>query len=539
MPRVLVIEGLWSDFFRIEPAMHSAGLLYRQAYVSRSPYFGGYTRFYNLPTAEELRRFSVIVIANLDAPSLGAERLKLFREFVSQGGGLVVLGGYWAYSRGAYGGTPLEEMLPATFPPEHRIPANRAGLALGPAPQATWKTPFDFGKKPAALYVQGLEPKPGATVQILAGAKPAFISGTFGKGRVVACALTANGDPPKDVLPFWDWPDCPKLVGQAVDWSAGARPLIPAGAAAAGKPAISEDELNSLALGSDVTPDMARRIGERPTPQTAEALFQHIMRPEGGGKVDLAANFRALIPFAKTAWGPRLRESLEKFSPDIASRQAGLILLGASKDPAGYAILQETVQKDVTKDASIEALGWLGDPAAIPLIRELLARAETACKAQATEDEAAPDVFSRLQGSTIVESSIALYRLGEPEAVPRLLEVYRRVRLFDRIYKNAIKRRVVETDLQGIGILKRLHECEQKLGTMLARLRQEAGPIPESQRAAFTKAAMAASDPADVEWLCLAMEQSARALPAPAWKPLTQARDGIVARMAGALTEGK
>jgi len=74
---------------------------------------------------------------------------------------------------------------------------------------------------------------------------------------------------------------------------------------------------------------------------------------------------------------------------------------------------------------------------AIPLLRELLARSEGACKSQATEDEPAPRVFARQHGSTIVAAAIALCRLGEPEAVPRLLEVHRRVRLFQRVFENA------------------------------------------------------------------------------------------------------
>ncbi len=539
VPRALVVEGLWGDFFHIEPALHSAGLRYEQAYISRSPYFGGYSRLYHMPNDAELNRFSVIVIANLDAPTLKPERLAAIREFVSQGGGLVVLGGYWAFSRGAYDGTPLAEMLPVTFPPEHRIPPNRDGLPLRAAPDATWKMPFDFAAKPSAFYMQSLVPKAGATVQVFAGEKPALISGTFGKGRVVACALTANGDPPKGVLPFWDWPDFSKLLGHSLDWAAGSRPLAPDAASAQAKPAISDDEMNSLALGSGVTPELARRICEHPDRQTADALFSHVVRPEGGGKVDLAGVFRALLPFAKIEWGAKLRESLEKFSPDMKGRQAALILLGATKDPAAYAIIHEAVQKEPTKDAAIEAFGWLGNADALPLIRELLARAESACKTMATEDDPAPDVFARQQGSTIVECAIALFRLGDPDAVPRMLEVYRRVRLYDRIFHNAIKRRVRETDAQGIGILRRLNEGADKLAATLARLREQAGPVPESQRAAFIKAAAEAIDPADVEWFCLAMEQSASSVPAAAWQPLTKARDGIIARMAAALAIGK
>jgi hypothetical protein len=538
VPKALIIEGLWSDHFRITPALHEVGIRYQQAYVSRSPYFGGYTRFYHLPAAEELRNFSVIIISNLDAPSINAERLKLYREFVAQGGGLVVLGGYWAYSKGAYAGTPLEEMLPVTFPSEHRIPEHRDGLLLATAPQATWKQTFDYKIKPMAFYVQALMPKADAVVQLLAGDKPALISGTFGKGRVVACALTANGDPAEGTMPFWDWPGWPKLLGQAVEWAAGARPVV-LPAAASTKPVLTDDETNSLTLGSGVTPDMARRICERPTAETADALFQHVMRPEGGGKVDLAMVYQALLPFVKIEWGAKLRESLEKFSPDLKGRQAAMILLGASKDPTAFRILTEALGKEETKEAAMQALGRLNNAEAIPLVRAVLTKAENACKAQATEEEPAPGVFATQQGSTIVEAAIALYRLGEPEAVPRIMEVYSRVHLLNRIFENAVKRRVAETDLQGTGILKRLQEGRQKLELMLAKLRAEAGPVPESQRTAFMKAASDAKDPAEVEWLGLAMEQSAASSAPANWLPLTKAHDGIIARLARALSEVK
>ena len=520
------------------PALHVAGIQYHQSYVSRSPYFGGYTRFYHLPAVEELKEFSVIVIANLDAPSLNAERLKVYREFVAQGGGLVVLGGYWAFSRGAYAGTPLEEMLPVTFAPEHRIPETPEGLLLRPSSEATWKPAFDLKSNPVAFYVQTLTPKPDSTVQWLAGDKPALVSGTFGKGRVVACALTANGETPAGVLPFWDWPEWPKVLGQALDWAAGARPMVRP-AAGAVKPNLTDDEMSALTLGGVVTPDMARRISERPNAETAEALFPHVMRPEGGGKVDLAMVAPTLLPFVRVEWGAKLRESVKQFSPDLKSRQAALILLGASRDPGAYALLVQALQSEETKEAAMNGLGRLGKAEAVPLILKLLNKAEAACKVAASEDIPGPGVFAADHGSTIVEAAIALYRLGEPEGVPRMLEVYAQVHLLTRIFENAVKRRVADTDPQGIGILKRLHQGLQKLSVMRVKLRAEAGPVPEIQRAAFLKAAAEAKEPVAVEWLCLALEQSAGALPATTWEPLTKANDGIIARMSKRLAGGR
>ena len=77
VPKALLVEGLWTDYFRLTPAMHEAGIIYHEAYVSRSPYFGGYTRLFHLPSDEELKAYSVIIISNLDAPSIGAGNLAI------------------------------------------------------------------------------------------------------------------------------------------------------------------------------------------------------------------------------------------------------------------------------------------------------------------------------------------------------------------------------------------------------------------------------------------------------------------------------
>jgi hypothetical protein len=299
---------------------------------------------------------------------------------------------------------------------------------------------------------------------------------------------------------------------------------------------LTDAEVSALMLGGALTPEVAQRFCARPDPACADAVLASVLSAEAGAKVQITTVVRALLPFAKTQWGPKLRTALEKFSPDIKGRQAELILLGASKDPAAQGILLEALQKDPTKDAALEGFGRLGETAQIPLIKEVLARAEAACKNTATPDEPAPGVFAREHGSTIVEAALALYRLGDPEALPRLLEVYRSTRLYERIYKNAIKRRVVETDQQGIGILRRLHEGAQNLEAMMAKLRDEAGPVPASQIAAFVKVALDADEPTNVEWLCLALEQSGSVSPV-VWKPLQGARDQTVVRMAAALAK--
>ena len=63
-------------------------------------------------TREELSQFKVLVIGSLDASLLTREQMELIRAFVTDGGGLLMLGGNSSFGPGGYGGTPVDEVLP-------------------------------------------------------------------------------------------------------------------------------------------------------------------------------------------------------------------------------------------------------------------------------------------------------------------------------------------------------------------------------------------------------------------------------------------
>jgi hypothetical protein len=62
-------------------------------------------------TREELFQYHVIAIGDVDPQDLGEERMKLIREFVEDGGGLLLIAGRQFMPR-AYAGTPLEPLIP-------------------------------------------------------------------------------------------------------------------------------------------------------------------------------------------------------------------------------------------------------------------------------------------------------------------------------------------------------------------------------------------------------------------------------------------
>ena len=162
--------------------MHAQGILYEDAYRAQNAYRGGVEIVGMPPDREALAAYSVVVIVNVDAPALGPKRLEALRQFVDGGGGLVVLGGEWAYGRGGYADTPLAEMLPATFADEYRIPVTADGALLKPDAASTWSWKLAFEQAPRAFYMHGLAPRKEAKVELRADNQPVLISGKFGEG---------------------------------------------------------------------------------------------------------------------------------------------------------------------------------------------------------------------------------------------------------------------------------------------------------------------------------------------------------------------
>jgi hypothetical protein len=71
---------------------------------------------------------------------------------------------------------------------------------------------------PAALWLHEVEPKPGSTVQLKAGDRPALVTGTAGKGRVAVLTITPLGEAPADVRVWWQWPGWPTVMTKTAEW---------------------------------------------------------------------------------------------------------------------------------------------------------------------------------------------------------------------------------------------------------------------------------------------------------------------------------
>ena len=66
-----------------------------------------------IPTdPEQLATFDVFLVGDLDSKFLGAERMAVIEKLVTEGKGLLMIGGYHSFGGGGYGGTPIGKALP-------------------------------------------------------------------------------------------------------------------------------------------------------------------------------------------------------------------------------------------------------------------------------------------------------------------------------------------------------------------------------------------------------------------------------------------
>lgn len=187
-------------------------------------------------TVEGLKAYDVVVLSDIGADTLllhpdvlqgGQVRpnpLVALKEFVEQGGGFLMVGGYMSYSgfggRAHYKFSPVEDILPVSLigfddrveRPEGCTPtvAETEHPILNGIPKQ-WPTFLGYNKlvadKPDANVLMSVDEDPFLSVQ------------SFGQGRVAAFA--------SDCSPHWgtdsfvNWEHYPRFWAQLVDWLAG------------------------------------------------------------------------------------------------------------------------------------------------------------------------------------------------------------------------------------------------------------------------------------------------------------------------------
>lgn len=189
----------------------------------------------------ELQRYPVLILSDIGANTLllhpdvwlhgkpVPNRLKLIRDYVLAGGGLVMVGGYYSFqgiNGGArYRGSPVEQVLPVSLLPYDdrvEVPEGFSAELVEPAHpiladlNETW---------PLLLGVNEVQVKNEPGVELLArlpdaeGGHPLLVAGRYGSGK--SLAWTSDMGPHWAPQPFVDWPGYARLWRQMLTWLGG------------------------------------------------------------------------------------------------------------------------------------------------------------------------------------------------------------------------------------------------------------------------------------------------------------------------------
>ncbi len=186
-------------------------------------------------TATALAKYDCVILSDVGANTLlihpdtftrsqtVPNRLEAVRDYVANGGGLIMVGGYLSFqgidAKARYHDTPIEEALPVNI----HFGDDRRETPQGTTPRVVIPDhPIVAGlpsQWPDLLGYNRIEAKVDGTTVATVGVDPLIVADSFHNGRAVAFA--------SDCAPQWaptafiEWSGYARLWSQMVDWASG------------------------------------------------------------------------------------------------------------------------------------------------------------------------------------------------------------------------------------------------------------------------------------------------------------------------------
>lgn len=176
---------------------------------------------YDLVILSDVERDVLLLYPERERAPMGRDRLRTVRDYVHQGGALLMIGGWSSFTgrfaMGQYRGTPVEEALPVTClaATDDRVEAPEGMYLEAVAPDHTVMRGIPWQDCPMFLGYNRVQLKEKATLLARVGEDPFIAVWEFGRGRSMAFA--------SDCAPHWAtafvaWEYYALFWNQAVAW---------------------------------------------------------------------------------------------------------------------------------------------------------------------------------------------------------------------------------------------------------------------------------------------------------------------------------
>ena len=162
---------------------------------------------YRLPeTHRELYKYDAVVLCNVNVANATPEARKACRDWVEDGGRLIVLGGPQALGQGGMPNTFFEEILPVSLAGPAEVVRCDPPLAMG---RARGKAEAD---QPMIFWRHKMQPRDQARVLAWAGEEPLAVMQPSGKGTVSVFLGTLMGEAAPNQKAFWETESWTRLL---------------------------------------------------------------------------------------------------------------------------------------------------------------------------------------------------------------------------------------------------------------------------------------------------------------------------------------
>jgi len=202
------VIGLYADLWGVAPGASQ----YTKSFVSYGPQNMGLTGFPK--DWPDIYANRAIVLDNVNASAVTLVRCMMLKQFVQDGGCLLLMGDTHGVSGGDWADTPLEPLLPVIGLNSGKLIRAASPLPLEPVSGAF--AGLDWSAQPYTLYYHDAALRPGAEILLTAGGHPIAVRLASGKGRVIVLLNSVLGVKSAGAagLPWWEWPDWPKVMAR-------------------------------------------------------------------------------------------------------------------------------------------------------------------------------------------------------------------------------------------------------------------------------------------------------------------------------------
>lgn len=219
--KCLVVFGLYTDILNVDDALagwkSQGGSAVEFTWVNCPPnavetFPGSY---------DELFGYHAVVLSDVNFKAIGETGFEMIRDYVEQGGRLLVTGGPYAFGNGEFEDTRFLDVLPVELSGAFDLQWAGKGKSWNLEPAAAKHRVLEgvsFAQVPRVFWRHVVTPKPGAEVGLTAGGKPVLILGKYGQGKVAVLTLSPTGIGAKGETAWWEWDGWGPLVKNIFSW---------------------------------------------------------------------------------------------------------------------------------------------------------------------------------------------------------------------------------------------------------------------------------------------------------------------------------